>query len=103
MSRALGDLVAHKEAGLSAEPDIFEVNLKSERTSFPKLALLVCTDGVWEFIPSKDAVGLVAQEIAAGKTYQVAVEKLTKEAYDRWMADSSDEITDDISGIFVSL
>jgi len=104
MSRALGDLVAHSEAGLTAEPEITSINLKAERNKVPdqKLVLLVATDGVWEFIESKEAVELLYSK-EAFTTPQKAVDKLTKTAYDRWMKDSDGEITDDISAILVHI
>eukprot|EP00913_Durusdinium_trenchii_P014119 g13252.t1 len=64
MSRALGDVIAHKEAGLSAEPDICVIDLKAEREKYAKLMLLVCTDGVWEFILSQEAHRRTAVRLA---------------------------------------
>mmetsp|Transcript_32370 Transcript_32370/g.58811 ORF Transcript_32370/g.58811 Transcript_32370/m.58811 type:complete len:380 (-) Transcript_32370:119-1258(-) len=104
MSRAMGDLVAHDEAGLTAEPDVTKINLKTERAADQNLVLLVCTDGVWEFVPNEEAVDIAAKGYKDSKgKVQAAAEKLTKEAYDRWMKDSDGEITDDISAIVVVL
>merc|ERR1712113_257687 len=45
MSRCLGDLMGHADAGCSAEPEI------STRELTPTdHILLVCSDGVWEFM-----------------------------------------------------
>ncbi|CAE7292248.1 pim2 [Symbiodinium necroappetens] len=97
MSRALGDIIAHKEAGLTAEPDVCVIDLKAEREKYSKLVLLVCTDGVWEFILNKEAIGMVQKF----PDCQQAVDRLMKESWDRWMKDSDNEITDDITAMLV--
>ncbi|CAE7030634.1 unnamed protein product [Symbiodinium sp. CCMP2592] len=99
MSRALGDIIAHKEAGLTAEPDVCVIDLKAEREKYSKLVLLVCTDGVWEFILNKEAIGMVQKF----PDCQQAVDRLMKESWDRWMKDSDNEITDDITAMLVNL
>ncbi|CAE8631454.1 unnamed protein product, partial [Polarella glacialis] len=99
MSRALGDVIAHQEAGLTAEPDVCTIDLKVERAKHPELTLLLCTDGVWEFIESKAATELVSTFDKA----LPACERLSKESWDRWMADSDNEISDDITALMVSL
>mmetsp|Transcript_98283 Transcript_98283/g.204990 ORF Transcript_98283/g.204990 Transcript_98283/m.204990 type:complete len:391 (+) Transcript_98283:143-1315(+) len=104
MSRALGDVIGHHEAGLSAEPDVKEVPLTSE--GCPRL-LLLCTDGVWEFIESKDAMRLAL----SGKTpsdispedMNKHLSRITKASWDQWMQDSDQEISDDITGIAVAI
>lgn len=103
MSRALGDLVAHAEAGLTAEPEIKTFPLAEMRAKYETLILLLCSDGVWEFIDNEKAVKMVHNELHKGKTCQEAVEVLTKASYDAWMKDSDNEITDDITAILVQL
>eukprot|EP00931_Biecheleriopsis_adriatica_P009045 TRINITY_DN11015_c0_g1_i1.p1 TRINITY_DN11015_c0_g1~~TRINITY_DN11015_c0_g1_i1.p1 ORF type:complete len:105 (-),score=28.94 TRINITY_DN11015_c0_g1_i1:58-372(-) len=98
MSRALGDIVAHKEAGLTAEPEIVEVELAKERADGVQLVLLVCTDGVWEFLESQEALKFVK-----GDKFQTIAENLASASYDLWMKDSDNEITDDITAIVVNL
>jgi len=105
MSRALGDVVAHKEAGLTAEPELKVINLKETRKDKP-LTLLLCSDGVWEFINSGDA--LTRMDFAAGTTVgtdklQEGVDKLAKKSWDSWMEDSDNEISDDITVMAVML
>eukprot|EP00930_Biecheleria_cincta_P074989 TRINITY_DN62187_c0_g1_i1.p1 TRINITY_DN62187_c0_g1~~TRINITY_DN62187_c0_g1_i1.p1 ORF type:complete len:407 (+),score=85.34 TRINITY_DN62187_c0_g1_i1:44-1222(+) len=118
MSRALGDLVAHREAGLTAKPDVVIVDLQkgSVRKTFPesdpensellaageemeKLSLLMCTDGVWEFIDNKQATAMLKKE----GFNQDGVDALTKESYDQWMKDSDGEITDDITAMLINI
>lgn len=117
MSRAFGDLVAHREAGLTARPDVVTVDLKEGkvRKTFPegpeesallaageeieKLSLLMCTDGVWEFITNEKAVDL----LNAKGFNQDGVDALTKESYDKWMEDSDGDITDDITAMLINI
>lgn len=56
MSRCLGDLLGHADAGCSAVPDVSEVQVTPEDH-----VLLLCSDGVWEFITATEAVNLVTQ------------------------------------------
>lgn len=100
MSRALGDVIGHKEAGLTAVPDVKEIDLSARRASGGTV-LLLCTDGVWEFIQSKEAMALVSEFDKAHSAE--AMKKLAEESWDRWMKDSDHEISDDITGILVHL
>lgn len=102
MSRALGDIVGHREAGLSAVPDLFNLDVKTEREGCGDgdLTLLLCTDGVWEFVKSQEAVELVNKPSSSAED---SMNKLAKESWDQWMKDSDSEISDDITGILVYL
>lgn len=100
MSRALGDCLAHRIAGLSAEPDITEVELQS--ASLNKKAnrvLVLCTDGVWEFIDNEQALRIL-DGAPADKSQ---IKALAKQGYDHWMHDSDNELSDDITGLLVRL
>jgi len=96
MSRAIGDTVGHNEAGLSAVPDVKRVDMADMRKHNPSAAytLLLCTDGVWEFIESKTAAEMVTVE-----KIQEATEALVKASWDKWMGDSEGEISDDITAV----
>jgi serine/threonine protein phosphatase PrpC len=97
MSRALGDCVAHKQAGLSAEPDIREVDLADQEKPLGgsgDRVLILCTDGVWEFIDDDEALKQALEKGIGG---------LADEGYRRWLRDSDNEISDDITGIMVRL
>lgn len=96
MSRALGDCLAHREAGLTAMPDVHVEQVSELGTD--DFVLLICSDGVWEFLENDDAVKLIQ-----GESVEDGVEKLCKEAYQRWMDDSDHEISDDISAIWIAL
>mmetsp|Transcript_26251 Transcript_26251/g.86993 ORF Transcript_26251/g.86993 Transcript_26251/m.86993 type:complete len:392 (-) Transcript_26251:210-1385(-) len=103
MSRALGDVVGHTEAGLSAVPDVKEVSVPH---GDPRL-LLLCTDGVWEFIESRDAMHMALKtkrpDELTPEEMDVNLERIAKESWDRWMKDSDNEISDDITGIAVGI
>jgi serine/threonine protein phosphatase PrpC len=91
MSRALGDTVAHK-AGVTATPETKTVQLTGKEE-----ALIICTDGVWEFIESEEAVKLV-HKYPRDKV-QSAAEELAKQSWDKWIEDSDGEVSDDITAI----
>eukprot|EP00928_Gymnodinium_smaydae_P052982 TRINITY_DN3708_c0_g3_i1.p1 TRINITY_DN3708_c0_g3~~TRINITY_DN3708_c0_g3_i1.p1 ORF type:complete len:424 (+),score=89.48 TRINITY_DN3708_c0_g3_i1:129-1274(+) len=99
MSRALGDVLAHKKAGLTAVPDVRTVNLKDYSGSNEGLRLLICSDGVWEFIDNKQAFDICDKKDAVADSSRA----LVQESYDFWMADSQGEISDDITCILVDL
>merc|ERR1711920_74318 len=96
MSRCLGDLMGHADAGCSAEP---EVNTRDLTPS--DHILLVCSDGVWEFMQAQEAVNLV-NEFAAGKA-MIAAERLAKDAWDRWIREEGGAVVDDITVVLVYL
>jgi len=119
MSRALGDTVAHAEAGLIAVPELKELDLKElrKKSSLP-LNLVIASDGVWEFIENEKAPGFLT-EGAAVKTdkapavpmnvwknvevSQPTCEYLAKMSWDSWMGDSDNEISDDITVVAIVL
>ena len=88
MSRVLGDLLA-QEIGVICEPEIKEYKM-TEDDEF----LLLCSDGVWEFVSSIEAVQLVAR--FGRENVNGAVEGLAQEAWNRWQLaypDTVDDIT----------
>jgi len=94
MSRALGDDLGHRIAGVSYEPTINEQILTTDDKF-----LCVCSDGVWEFLKPD----MVAAIMDSGKTPQDACEKVTKKAWDCWMKEEHGEVVDDITALFVKL
>jgi len=108
MSRALGDVTGHEKAGLCATPDIKEFDIgecKLKGSANGKLLLLLCTDGVWEFVGNEEALALLVDESvpADSKALGRKLGQLTHFSYDKWMKDSDYEISDDITGIAVIL
>jgi len=96
MSRCLGDLLGHQDCGISAEPDLVEFEVKPDMKW-----LMLCSDGVWEFINAQEAVELV-KDYGHAKATQGA-ERLAKEAWDRWIREEGGAVVDDITVVLVAL
>jgi len=104
MSRALGDCVAHRMAGLTAEPDVLEIDLATtDLGGTSDRMLILCTDGVWEFIEDGEAFSVALKATGADGNLGKGISALGKLGYDRWLQDSDNEISDDITGIMVRL
>lgn len=114
MSRCLGDLVGHRQAGLTCVPDVSEHQVADD-----DLLLLLCSDGIWEFVSPAEAVSVFREALPAvqasykgasrlqhwnriaAPTPGSASENLAKLAQDRWIREvktSVDDITV-VSGI----
>lgn len=96
MSRCLGDLMGHADAGCSAVPEVGERPITDSDH-----VLLVCSDGVWEFVSPQEAVGLVAK-YTPDKAIQAA-EDLAKASWDRWIQEEGGAVVDDITVVCVYL
>jgi len=100
MSRALGDVIAHKEAGLTAVPDVMTINLKEYKGNH-ELVVVLCTDGVWEFIKSSEALDIIKTEFGSKRSPGEVANKLAERSWDEWMKDSDHEISDDITVMMI--
>jgi len=89
MSRALGDNYV-KPAGVTEVPEIRVIDLV-ETDKY----VLLCSDGVWEFIDSEQACEAIKD--FGREDAQQAAEKLSLRSYQEWMNDSDEEISDDIT------
>mmetsp|Transcript_81354 Transcript_81354/g.230524 ORF Transcript_81354/g.230524 Transcript_81354/m.230524 type:complete len:386 (-) Transcript_81354:173-1330(-) len=96
MSRCLGDTRGHETCGITCEPEYKCIQLKDEDH-----VLLLCSDGVWEFIEPKEAVGLVMN--FKSEKAGTAADKLAKEAWDRWIREEGGAVVDDITVVLVYL
>mmetsp|Transcript_75827 Transcript_75827/g.142907 ORF Transcript_75827/g.142907 Transcript_75827/m.142907 type:complete len:387 (-) Transcript_75827:166-1326(-) len=96
MSRCLGDLLGHQDCGISCEPEVKEMDVDPLDH-----ILLLCSDGVWEFVTPQEAAELVA-EFPAAKAMSAA-EKLAKEAWDRWIREEGGAVVDDITVVLAYL
>jgi serine/threonine protein phosphatase PrpC len=96
MSRCLGDLMGHNDCGLSCEPEVKVLELSADDG-----ALLICSDGVWEFISPDEAVTIVSA--FSPDQAMAAAEKLAKEAWDRWIREEGGSVVDDITVVYVHL
>uniref|UniRef100_A0A7S2KFB2 PPM-type phosphatase domain-containing protein n=1 Tax=Zooxanthella nutricula TaxID=1333877 RepID=A0A7S2KFB2_9DINO len=104
MSRALGDVIAHEQAGLTAVPDVRTVDLGQafEGGMYSEVLLVVCTDGVWEFIESQQVAEMALEAVSIGGP-NASVNRLATEAWDQWMTDSHGEVCDDITAVCLRL
>jgi len=98
MSRCLGDLMGHQDCGISAEPDIGEFEITEDMKW-----LMLCSDGVWEFITPLEAATIVANSAPTPKDAMVGAERLAKEAWDRWIREEGGAVVDDITVVLVAL
>lgn len=63
--------------------------------------LLLCSDGVWEFIASHEAVK-IASKFPTGKA-SMAAEELARVSWDRWMIEENGHVVDDITALVIHL
>jgi serine/threonine protein phosphatase PrpC len=99
MSRCLGDLMGHQDCGISCEPEVSIFDIEDD-----DFLLLLCSDGVWEFIEPDEAVKIVSPKSDAleeQNAVQNAADKLAKEAWDRWIQMEGGSVVDDITVVIV--
>jgi len=87
MSRSIGDEMA-ASVGVSCIPDVSVVKLQD--IAF----IMLCSDGVWEFITSQEAADIVGGFPA--ESVQQAAEVLGEESRRRWIEEEHD-VVDDIT------
>eukprot|EP01083_Nonionella_stella_P110219 322356_1 len=96
MSRSIGDH-ALKDVGVIAEPKVYEYKIGDNDEFF-----IIASDGVWEFISSKEAVTIIQSCFDNGMGANEACEVLIKEAMNKWKEKEGD-YRDDITAIIVRL
>jgi len=96
MSRCLGDLLGHADAGVSCEPEVTVHDITPDDH-----ILFLCSDGVWEFINAQEASDIVG-DFPPPKAMQAA-DKLAKEAWDRWIKEEGGAVVDDITAVLIYL
>jgi len=96
MSRCLGDLLGHQSCGISAVPEVSQRKLDPEDE-----ILLLCSDGVWEFVAPLEAVKLVGGY--GPEEAMEAANALAKESWDRWIEEEGGAVVDDITVVLVYL
>lgn len=92
-SRAIGDLLA-QSVGVTSTPQTLDVQLTEESTY-----LIMCSDGVWEFINDQEALDTVCK---SGNNAKQAAERLASLAWERWIHYEED-VVDDITVIIAFL
>ena len=94
MSRAIGDIIA-EQVGVISIPDVFASRVEPEDEF-----LLICSDGVWEFVSNDEAVAAVAALGKAG--VGEAAEAVAKLAWQGWIH-NEEEVVDDITVVIAYL
>mmetsp|Transcript_112027 Transcript_112027/g.349137 ORF Transcript_112027/g.349137 Transcript_112027/m.349137 type:complete len:368 (+) Transcript_112027:190-1293(+) len=92
MTRSIGDTLG-TTAGVTSTPEV-----KSVKVQRDWCFMLVCSDGVWEFITTQEAVDIVARHSSAD--VQKAAESLASESWNRWIQEENN-VVDDITVIVV--
>jgi serine/threonine protein phosphatase PrpC len=92
MSRSLGDLVG-QSAGVSHVPEVRDLPVEDNFSFF-----ILCSDGVWEFISSQEAINIIAQ--FPRTQVQKAAEALAQAAWKMWIQEEGN-VVDDITVIVV--
>lgn len=84
-----------KMLAYAATPSVSSHDLDPNKDRF----LLLCSDGVWEFISSEEAV----KEVSNFETGDAAAaaEHLAAMAWDRWMAKTDGQVVDDITALVI--
>lgn len=96
MSRSLGDH-AVKGVGVTAEPVVTSHTL-SDDDEF----LVIATDGVWEFIESDEAIGIVERSFERGEGASNACKILIEAAAQKWK-EHEGSYRDDITAVVLRL
>lgn len=96
MSRCIGDILGHQDCGITAEPEVSTLDL-TDKHKF----LLLCSDGVWEFVSPDESVNIINQ-FDSSKAMPAA-EKLAKESWDRWIKEEGGAVVDDITVVLLYL
>lgn len=81
----------------ATEPTVSTVALQSSSDKF----ILLCSDGVWEFISSQAAVQEVAKFDV--KDASTAAEQLASLAWKSWIAEMDGQVVDDITVVIIHL
>jgi len=97
MARSIGDHLV-KTVGVTAEPEVKKYDISDAAGGF----IVLASDGVWEFIESKSAVGLVGKFIGTDGRATTAVTKLIETAAAKWRQEEGD-YRDDITAICIVL
>mmetsp|Transcript_101327 Transcript_101327/g.326991 ORF Transcript_101327/g.326991 Transcript_101327/m.326991 type:complete len:372 (-) Transcript_101327:152-1267(-) len=90
MTRSIGDTVG-ATAGVTSIPEVKSVKVKKDCRF-----LLMCSDGIWEFINTQEAVNIVARY--PSNEVQKAADFLALEAWNRWIKEEVN-VVDDITVI----
>lgn len=94
VSRSIGDAMAH-QIGITHIPEVTTLVLPSNHS-----IVLLCSDGVWEFLSPEDAISLVGS--FGREQAQEAAETLAAEAWRKWVSEEQQAV-DDITVVLAFL
>lgn len=97
MSRSFGDCLV-KEYGVIAEPDVVEWSLEE----LEKPYIFAASDGVWEFLETKQVASILLDSIIAGSSLQEACKTVLHRSREKW-SDYEETYCDDITLILMPL
>lgn len=95
MSRTLGDLAGHRDAGLIAEPTVI-VHYFADTDDM----VLLGSSGIWEFLQNSEAVEIVQKSLQKTQDPCLA---LAKAAWDQWMVEEGGAVAADLASICICL
>lgn len=93
MSRSLGDTVAER-LGVISTPDVRVARRQCERDR----AIVLCSDGVHEFL-SNERIGEIVAPYHSSNDTEGACRKLVEEATNQWLKE--DSVIDDITAVVI--
>lgn len=95
MSRAIGDTIG-VQAGVICDPDVAEFTIDEGRDLF----IVLCSDGVWEFLSSAEVADFVFRNGIRG--VQKSADLIAKESWNRWI-EMERTVVDDITAEVIYL
>ena len=90
-----------KSDDTAVPPFMNSENLRPINEKESDLFLLLCSDGVWEFVSSQEAVKIASKFVKSKAS--VAAEELARVSWDRWMIEENGHVVDDITALVVHL
>jgi len=94
MSRSFGDFLAGN-LGVSHEPSLATFELSADMQ-----VLILCSDGIWEFLSTEEVVSIVR---SCGREHmQEAAERLCKQSWDLWIEEEGD-VVDDLTAVLIDM
>jgi len=88
-----------RNASLSTNETDLQIDLPKLLDDGTRAILLICSDGVWEFIESREAKEIAVQYDR--KNARDCAEVLAKEAWDRWIREEGGIVVDDITALAI--
>merc|ERR1712232_253789 len=93
-----------QHAGIIYEPTVSEFSV-GEGDDDDEVKLLLCSDGVWEFLQHTDVASVVCepQQVSGPGHVRDTAMRLALKARKRWIEEEDGEVVDDITALVVDL